>query len=157
MSLTLESLLLNGRASERGIRRLLRSIPYEDSKFFLCFTLVTVRQKHVSLFLHRSQNLPSLLFNVNFIISTLRLFYLKAGAKLRGGEKPCNKVCCYIDGWLPENSELMLKPLNSWMGLLEKHNIAIILLSYRLSNMNLCRFVYSEDDNSTEKTIFPFF
>ena len=58
---------------------------------------------------------------------------------------------------LPENSELMLKPLNSWMGLLEKHNIAIILLSYRLSNMNLCRFVYSEDDNSTEKTIFPFF
>ena len=106
MSLTLESLLLNGRASERGIRRLLRSIPYEDSKFFLCFTLVTVRQKHVSLFLHRSQNLPSLLFNVNFIISTLRLFYLKAGAKLRGGEKPCNKVCCYIDGWLQSSRKL---------------------------------------------------
>ena len=58
---------------------------------------------------------------------------------------------------LPENSELMLKPLNSWMGLLEKHNIAIILLSYRLSNMNLCRFVYSEDDNSTEKNNFSFF
>ena len=106
MSLTLESLLLNGRASERGIRRLLRSIPYGDSKFFLCFTLVTVRQKHVSLFLHRSQNLPSLLFNVNFIISTLRLFYLKAGAKLRGGEKPCNKVCCYIDGWLQSSRKL---------------------------------------------------
>ena len=106
MSLTLESLLLNGRASERGIRRLLRSIPYEDSKFFLCFTLVTVRQKHVSLFLHRSQNLPSLLFNVNFIISTLRLFYLKAGAKLRGGEKPCNKVCCYINGWLQSSRKL---------------------------------------------------
>ena len=63
-----------------------------------------------------------------------------------------------MSSWnLPENSELILKPLNSWMGLLEKHNIAIILLSYRLSNMNLCRFVYSEDDNSTEKTIFPFF
>ena len=97
ISLTLESLWLNGRASERGIRRLLRSIPYGDSECFLCFTLVTVRQKHVSLFLHRSQNLPSLLFNVNFIISTLRLFYLKAGAKLRGVKKPCNKVCCYID------------------------------------------------------------
>ena len=106
MSLTLESLWLNGRASERGIRRLLRSIPYGDSKFFLCFTLVTVRQKHVSLFLHRSQNLPSLLFNVNFIISTLRLFYLKAGAKLRGVKKPCNKVCCYIDERLESSRKL---------------------------------------------------
>ena len=43
-------------------------------------------------------------------ISTLRLFYL-------------NNVFCYIDHSqnFPENSELMLKPLNSWMGLLEKH------------------------------------
>ena len=62
-----------------------------------------------------------------------------------------------MSSWnLPENSEFMLKPLNSWMGLQGKHNIAIILLTYRLSNMNLCRFVYSEDDNSTEKTIFDF-
>lgn len=54
-------------------------------------------------------------------MTKLRIWSIVAGARLRGVEKPCNKVCCYIDGWnLPENSELMLKPQNSWLGLLEK-------------------------------------
>lgn len=55
-------------------------------------------------------------------MTKLRIWSIVAGARLRGAEKPCNKVCCYIDGWnLSENSELMLKPLNSWLGLLEKY------------------------------------
>ena len=57
-----------------------------------------------------SISLPTPKLTISFIqykfISTFRLFYLKARAKLRGVEKPCNKVCCYIDhNWdLPENS-----------------------------------------------------
>ena len=48
----------------------------------------------------------------------------------------------------------MLKPLNSWMGLLEsdKH--------YRLvptEQYEPLQVYYAEDDNSTEKTIFLFF
>ena len=55
-SLTVESLWLSGRASE-----VWGSIPCGDSEFFLCPKLVT-RRKHLSLFLYRAQNLPSLLF-----------------------------------------------------------------------------------------------
>ena len=54
-----------------------------------------------------------------------------------------------MDGWnLSENSELMLKSLNSWLGLLEKYK------HYRLLPTKLCRFVHSDNDNSTEKTSF---
>ncbi|CAH3166466.1 unnamed protein product [Pocillopora meandrina] len=55
-------------------------------------------------------------------MTKLRIWSKVAGARLRGAEKPCNKVCCFVDGWnLLENSELMLKSLNSWLGLLGKY------------------------------------
>ena len=75
-------------------------------------------------------------------ISTLRLFYLKAGAELRGVEKPCNNVFCYIDhsGNFPENSELMLKPLNSWMGLLEKHKHYRLPPTEQYEPLQVCLF-----------------
>ena len=78
---------------------------------------------------------------------------MKAGARLRGVEKPCYKVCCYIDGWnLPENSELMLKPQNSWLGLLEKDEHYRLLPTEEYEPLQVCSF--SEDDNSTVKTSF---
>ena len=73
-----------------------------------------------------------------FVLTPL-LYYLKAGARLRGAEKPCNKVCCYIDGWnLSENSELMLKPLNSWLGLLEKYKHYRLLPTEGYEPLQVC-------------------
>ena len=74
-------------------------------------------------------------------ILTPWLFYMKAGARLRGVEKPCNKVCCYIDSWnLPENSELMLKPQNSWLGLLEKDEHYRLLPTEEYEPLQVCSF-----------------
>ena len=54
---------------------------------------------------------------------------------------PCNKVCCYIDGWnLPENSELMLKPQNSWLGLLEKDEHYRLLPTEEYEPLQVCSF-----------------
>ena len=50
----------------------------KDSEFFLCPTLVTRRKKHLSLFLYRAQNLPSLLFlPTNITLSTLLILAVR--------------------------------------------------------------------------------
>ena len=91
--LTTESLRLSGRASERKIQR---SKVQFLSEFFLCPMLMT-RKKHLSLFLHRAQNLPSFLFYIQNITSTLLILAIW---RMRVMYKLCNVPCSLESLWL---------------------------------------------------------